>query len=104
MGYIGVITYLLTFYQHFQRGIQVMFWRSKNLQPSPPNGWPSLKWTANAAETQKEVVVSQASFFRGYVSGGVIDCLRQSILPKFNIARWLEDYFPFGMVTCQGLC
>ena len=27
--------------------------------------------------------------------------------PKFNIAPengWLEDYFPFGMVTFQGLC
>ena len=27
--------------------------------------------------------------------------------PKFNIApekRWLEDYFPIGMVTFQGLC
>ena len=28
-------------------------------------------------------------------------------LPKFNIAPekwWLEDYFPIGKVTFQGLC
>ena len=28
-------------------------------------------------------------------------------LPKFNIASekwWLEDYFPIGKVTFQGLC
>ena len=28
-------------------------------------------------------------------------------LPKFNIApekRWLENYFPFGMIIFQGLC
>ena len=30
-----------------------------------------------------------------------------STLPKFNIAPekwWLEDYFPIGKVTFQGLC
>ena len=33
--------------------------------------------------------------------------LPNNTLPKFNIAlekRWLEDYFPFGMVHFQGLC
>ena len=32
---------------------------------------------------------------------------RYSTLPKFNIAPekwWLEDYFPIGKVTSQGLC
>ena len=31
----------------------------------------------------------------------------EATLPKFNIALekwWLEDYFPIGKVTFQGLC
>ena len=31
----------------------------------------------------------------------------QTTPPKFNIApekRWLEDYFPIGKLTFQGLC
>ena len=41
-----------------------------------------------------------------YVGGGGL-ALYYSTLPKFNITpeKWrLEDYFPIGKVTFQGLC
>ena len=37
----------------------------------------------------------------------LVDFFSQLTLPKFNIAPqkwWLEDYFPIGKVTFQGLC